>query len=339
VIARWGQATAAAVVALTSMAVADTGLPPPSRLAETGLDAPGVRTFSPQYPLWTDGAAKRRWISLPPGTAIDGTRLAEWDFPVGTKFWKEFSFGGRKVETRFLWRATSREWMAVSYVWNEEGTEAVLAPADGLAGTADLGNGKQHAIPSRSDCLACHGAARTRPLGFSALQLSDDRDPNAIHGEPLPEGALSLESLVAAGLLRLARPAESVPRPRIATSDPVTRSVLGYLAGNCGSCHSRTGDVPAVTPFLPAEALLTDADAVARALATQTTTWQAPGRDEGTTVIDPQAPDASAMLARMRSRRPSSQMPPLGTAVRDQEAVAAVEKWIASMARTPHGTR
>ena len=41
------------------------------------------------------------------------------------------------------------------------------------------------------------------------------------------------------------------------------------------------------------------------------------------------APDASAMLARMRSRRPSSQMPPLGTELRDDKAIAAVERWIA----------
>lgn len=40
-------------------------------------------------------------------------------------------------------------------------------------------------------------------------------------------------------------------------------------------------------------------------------------------------PDASAMLARMRSRRPSSQMPPLGTVLRDDKAIDAVTKWIA----------
>ena len=34
------------------------------------------------------------------------------------------------------------------------------------------------------------------------------------------------------------------------------------------------------------------------------------------------------MLVRMRSRRPSTQMPPLGTAVVDDEAVALVTKWI-----------
>src|SRR5688500_1719724 len=54
---------------------------PPQTLRETGLYAnaeslevdPQHLAFSPQYPLWTDGAAKKRWISLPPGTAIDGS--------------------------------------------------------------------------------------------------------------------------------------------------------------------------------------------------------------------------------------------------------------------------
>jgi hypothetical protein len=32
----------------------------------------------------------------------------------------------------------------------------------------------------------------------------------------------------------------------------------------------------------------------------------------------------------MKSRRPSSQMPPLGTVVRDEAAVSAVQGWIAS---------
>lgn len=42
------------------------------------------------------------------------------------------------------------------------------------------------------------------------------------------------------------------------------------------------------------------------------------------------APDASAMLVRMRSRRPSSQMPPLGTALRDEAAIDVITKWIAT---------
>ena len=45
-------------------------------------------------------------------------------------------------------------------------------------------------------------------------------------------------------------------------------------------------------------------------------------------MLDPGAPDHSALLARMRSRRPSSQMPPLGTVVSDQEAIDALTLWI-----------
>src|SRR5688572_325136 len=71
----------------------------PQRLVETGLyasDRPGViagrhRPFSPQYPLWSDGAAKARWVYLPDASSIDATDPGAWNFPVGTRFWKEFT--------------------------------------------------------------------------------------------------------------------------------------------------------------------------------------------------------------------------------------------------------
>jgi hypothetical protein len=65
--------------------------------------------------------------------------------------------------------------------------------------------------------------------------------------------------------------------------------------------------------------LLQDGESVARGMAGHPTRWQVPGVAEGASVlIDPSAVDESAVLVRMRSRRPSSQMPPLGTVVRDQ---------------------
>src|SRR5271170_5474418 len=50
--------------------------PAPPTLSQTGLYsdirrkliAPGNETFTPQFPLWSDGAGKSRWIHLPPGT-------------------------------------------------------------------------------------------------------------------------------------------------------------------------------------------------------------------------------------------------------------------------------
>ena len=72
-----------------------------------------------------------------------------------------------------------------------------------------------------------------------------------------------------------------------------------------------------------------DGDAAALNLVGRSTRWQVPGAREGASVlIDPETPEASAMLVRMRSRSPSSQMPPLGTVLRDQVAVDALSQWI-----------
>src|SRR6187431_2117887 len=98
----------------------------PRLLSQTGLysDAATMkidarnRPFSPQYPLWSDGASKRRWVRLPSGSQIDVANLEKWELPVGTRFWKEFSFKGRKVETRFLWRTGKDRWVFASYAWN-----------------------------------------------------------------------------------------------------------------------------------------------------------------------------------------------------------------------------
>ena len=330
----------AAVRGAASVAsAADAALRAPQRLSETGLysgDAktidPRNRPFLPQYPLWTDGAAKERWVSLPSGTTIDVTDPRNWVFPIGTRFWKQFSFNGRKVETRMLWRASADHWVFATYVWNEEQTDAVLAPPDGIPGAAAIGEGKRHSIPGEIDCESCHGTARQGPLGFNALQLSTDRDPNAIHGGPLPAGSLTLETLEREHLLSPSRPEFVTAPPRIRASDPLTRSVLGYFAGNCGHCHNGTREIGPSFPSMKHNNV-TDGDEVARGLLGYATMWQLPGRTGGTRLLDPASPGESALLARMRSRSPSSQMPPLGTVVRDDEAVNAVTKWIASLRR------
>jgi mono/diheme cytochrome c family protein len=310
----------------------------PPRLSDTGLYTPGRpgvvdpanRAYSPQYPLWSDGAAKARWIFLPPGTSIDTTDVADWRFPVGTKFWKEFTFGGRKVETRFLWRAAADRWVFATYAWNEEQSDAVLAPDGGIGGVVEVGAGRRHDIPGANDCRACHGSKRPGPLGFNALQLSSDRDPNAIHGEPLAPGMIDLGTLVKERRLSPARPELAAHPPRIHASSPRTRSVLGYFAANCGTCHNRDGNTTFTGPSLK-HSDLGDGDAVVAGLLAYATAWQVPGQPDGTSrMLNAAQPEASAMLARMRSRRPSSQMPPLGTVLRDEQAIEAVAKWLAT---------
>ena len=173
------------------LAASERSTPLPQRLSDTGLYVAGSVTtvradniaFAPQYPLWSDGTSKRRWIYLPPGTAIDASRIDAWEFPVGTRLWKEFSYD-RRVETRFIERLADGSWRFAAYVWNEAGTDAVLAAEDGAVLPISAAPGGRYTVPSRNDCLACHEGAPVPVLGFSALQLSPDRDPLAPHAEP-----------------------------------------------------------------------------------------------------------------------------------------------------------
>jgi mono/diheme cytochrome c family protein len=315
---------------------AESTLRAPARLSETGLYVrDGVidernRPFTPQYPLWSDGATKKRWVLLPPGTTIDARDDSAWEFPVGTRFWKEFTFNGRKVETRMLWKAATANWVAASYLWNDEQTDATLASDLGEPDVAPVSPSRRHSIPSTADCLACHGSKRTEPLGFNPLQLSTDRDPNALHAEPLSPGSLTLDALVRAGLISPARTDSSAAPPRVRTANPATRTMLGYLAANCGSCHRGDGEMAVRVPSLRYDQMLRDGDAVAASLIGRGTSWQVPGvRDGASVLIDVAAPESSAMLIRMRSRSPSSQMPPLGTVLRDDAALEMMRQWIA----------
>jgi hypothetical protein len=304
----------------------------PARLSETGLYVAGSvgvvdgrnRRFSPQYPLWSDGAIKTRWVFLPPGAAIDARDDGAWEFPVGTRFWKEFAFDGRKVETRMLWKAGPAEWVAVSYQWNEAQTDAVLASNLGEPNVAPVAN-RQHSIPSRSDCLACHGARRTEPLGFNALQLSTDRDPNALHAETLTGDMVTLKTLLDENLMTPRRPELVANPPRIAAASPITRTALGYLSANCGNCHNRDSSIASLGLDLlqSPPASTSECSAVGKR-----GHWVVPEAPEESRIINPGHPESSALIRRVKSRRPISQMPPIGTVVVDRAAVDLLTKWV-----------
>jgi len=308
----------------------------PRLLSQTGLYAdaarlkldPRNRTFSPQYPLWSDGATKRRWVRLPEGSLIDVSDLANWELPVGTRFWKEFSFNGRKVETRFLWQVKRDHWVFASYAWNEAQTDAVLASEGGLSNIAEVENGKRHSIPSVSECRSCHDSKRTEILGFTALQLSDDRDPNALHAEPLTSEMVTLKTLGDANLLTPARP-ELVSNPPRIEGSPATRSALGYLSTNCGNCHNTTSSIASLGLDLKHD--IARGGECRPALATtvgQRGHWVVPEAPDASRIINPGHPESSALVRRMKSRHALSQMPPIGTVVADRQAVDLITSWV-----------
>src|SRR5918993_128381 len=201
---------------------------PPKTLQETGLYSdsetlqinPQHLSFAPQYPLWSDGATKRRWISLPPGAAIDGSDPDAWIFPVGTRLWKEFSFNGQKVETRYLERRTDGQWLYAAYAWSADGREAPLVGPRGKRGAYPLAGGRSHTIPGVADCKACHQGGPSEVLGFGTLQLSSERDSGAPHAELQPEPHVDLKYLLDRGLLIGLPKALLDAPPRIASRSP-----------------------------------------------------------------------------------------------------------------------
>jgi mono/diheme cytochrome c family protein len=319
--------------AASALPMEDKVPPLPERLRETGLFAPGSDSeidprnlaFVPQYPLWTDGATKRRWVRLPEGTTIDARDPDVWQFPRGTRFWKEFSFG-RRVETRYMERLADGSWRFATYVWSEDGSDArrITAAQSELVAIDD---GRQHEVPGESDCRACHEARRSPVLGFGALQLSTDRDPNAPHAEQPVAGSVDLAGLAARGLI------EGLPErllrepPRIPSANANERAALGYLYGNCSGCHNSEGPIASLGLDFYQRVGSPEAPRALRSAVAQPSRFSIPGASE-TLRIAPGRPEASAVLYRMSSRFPATQMPPLGTRSVDDQALALVRKWI-----------
>jgi len=308
---------------------------PPETLAATGLYsdartlalADGLLEYSPQYPLWTDGARKRRWIALPPGSVIDASDADAWRFPVGTRLWKEFAFE-RRVETRYMELGRDGRWSYATYAWEADGSSARLAPENGVAAACESSRGALHDIPGRFDCLACHEASASPVLGFSALQLSSERDPRAPHAD-VRASDVTLDELVARGLVRNLA-AELLDRaPRIAARSSVERAALGYLHGNCGGCHNSRGALAELGLDLAwsfehgSRALETALGATAR--------MQGNGLARQRLVAG--APRDSLLLQRLATRDPYLQMPALGTHLVDVEARELIEQWIAELGR------
>ena len=290
-------------------------------LSETGLFTdiaslavdPSAVPFEPGYKLWSDGATKRRWIRLPPGTKIDTSDMDHWVFPIGTQLWKEFSLNGVLLETRLVERygtGPDDYWLG-AFVWNADQTEADLAP-DGQQNIA----GTMHDAPAQKDCGACHRGDAGRVLGFSAIQLSAaTTGPN-------------LQSLNAAGLLSNAPAAAGYPLG----ADPDTTAALGYLHANCGHCHNQSGtawpDTQMVLRSVVADTGL-DMSAVYRSIVNVPLEYWRGGAI--TVRVSPGQPDQSAIVVRMSVRGTDDQMPPLATEVVDSTGLQTIRQWISDL--------
>jgi hypothetical protein len=305
---------------------------PPSTLECTGLYADlgtkalaaGVEAYTPAVPLWSDGAEKHRWISLPPGARIDTTNPSEWVFPVGTRFWKEFSAGGKRIETRLWQKVRSDYWVNAAYAWNADESAAKLSGG----GDIPLGVGTYH-IPTQDECEKCHRGRTEHILGFEQVEL----------GLPGASG-ITLADLVSRGLLTSPPSATT-----LAIGDDGTGAAapaLGWLHANCGiTCHNGNSNATAYPSGLRFRLDPTqldgrsskDFDALRTGVgvAVNAPNWK------GQVRIVPGDPEASLLYFLISHRGQGMQMPPIATRLVDLANVALVGRWISLMPALPGG--
>jgi hypothetical protein len=315
-----------------ALAAADASLMPQS-LRDTGLYidfdnqilAEGVREFRPAYELWSDGADKQRWVHLPAGAVIDSSDMDFWQYPAGTKLWKQFTRDGVRVETRLLYKTGPDrfDWFMMPYVWNEAQTEALAAP-----GGVDNALGTDHDVPNSNDCTRCHDRMPDVAIGFSALLL--DHDPgNGPNGVTLAD--LVQES-------RLSVPPQAAEAPYFGLpGDATAQAALGYVHVNCGNCHHPRSDVMDNTTLdlRLAVAELAAVEDTAIFTSAVNVPPQLNAGPEITALIEPGDPAASAVHARMNRRGATTQMPPIATEQVDSSGLSVVDAWILSLPPDP----
>lgn len=267
---------------------------------------PEVRSFRPRFELWSDGASKQRFIWLPPGAQIDTSDMGSWQFPVGTKLWKEFTRDGVRVETRLLQRLPGG-WIGLAYLWQEDGADATAAPYGAINAL-----GTPHDVPASNECDACHAGRSSHVLGFSAVQLAQQTVAEA----------LDLDELIRSELV------SHVPAvmPQVPGNE-TEQAALGYLHANCSHCHnasrpsrvgSRCFDPESGIDFL----LRADEEPTA----TETSTYRT-----ATDAIEAGQPNDSTLIDLVSQRSRFRQMPPLASEVVDAAAVTLLRRWIEEM--------
>ena len=315
----------------------------PERLSQTGLYAdlatkqvaPDLLAFTPQYPLWSDGARKSRWISLPAGTSIDaagsrrlgvsgrhpaveGVRLRA---PRRNALHRAHR---RRLGLRHLSLARRRERRCPgAEVRRARGLRdrgRVLLRFAGANGLSRLPRGQRVAGARLLGAAAVGGARPGRAARRGCARATSISPSSSVRAgcKGLPAALVAFRRRSRRGRPRSAPPsATSTATARTATTR-AARSPTSTSRSRSGSAPERRGRPAALATALERMARFQPSGAAPMARF-------APGR-----------PEASLVLQRMSRRDPISQMPPLGAKVVDREAVALVERWIRDGLLQPH---
>lgn len=331
----------------------------PTKLSETGLfastkdhtPAPGLIPYSVNAALWSDGAAKERFIALPGNSQIEfetevypqGAPGAPpgWRFPPDTVLVKTFSMemeagnpaSKRRLETRLLHfkpmpgtdEVGGQFWRGYTYVWNDEQTDAELLAAEGLSQPlkikdASAPGGLREQVwrfPSRSECTMCHTFAAKYALGIDTLQMNRDHD----YGGAVSNQLATLEHL---GVFTKPLPKTPDELPRLVDYEKTAHSLndraRSYLHANCAHCHRKWGGGNADFQLLQTLPL-TELGVL------DTKPGQGNFGLDDPRILVAGDPERSLVLQRMK-KTGLGRMPHIGSNVVDEQAVNLIEAWI-----------
>jgi uncharacterized repeat protein (TIGR03806 family) len=334
------------LISTRSVPVQPADAPPPSKLSLTGFftnlstltPAAGMVEYDVNSPLWSDGAAKRRWILLPSGQKITFDPLQAWNFPVGTRMIKHFELPlgngtTARVETRVLTKNASG-WNGVTYQWNDDQSDAVLlvdrATKNYQITDASAPGGMRTQtwnFPSQTDCMSCHTSVAGYALGVQTRQLN--RDFAYAGGS---ENQLAHWNRSGMFTADVGAPSQYDAYASIsdatASLDKRTRS---YLAVNCAHCHQPNGPTAVDIDFRYDTPI-----AQMNLVGVQPTKGNlgVPGAYR----IDAGHKDTSVVWLRIGTTA-MGRMPPIGTSVVDTAAVQNVGSWIDGLSSSPGASR
>lgn len=325
----------------------------PPLLSETGVftNTPAMQAFSglipylPNTPLWSDGAVKIRYMSIPhkagpltPDEQISFTPATPWTFPSGSVFVKTFQLQTnesdpnslRRLETRLLVRDVNGTVYGVTYKWRPDNSDADLLTTstnENIAITTPTGVVTQTwYYPSPSDCLICHTPAANYVLGLKTSQLNGTNTYSSGTADN------QLRTLNHAGLLNPAFDEAGITNfeKLYAITNPAASLELrarSYLDANCVQCHQPGGSGPTFDARF--ETPLTNQNIIYGVLAKGNL-----GYDHAYVVV-PEDIWRSVLYDRMSSLDSAVKMPPLARNLADTNALSVIAAWINSLSGTP----
>lgn len=293
--------------------------------------AGNVLPYAINSQLFSDYAFKKRFISLPEGQKMKFVATDIFHFPEGTTLIKNFYYPAdfskpeeniRIIETRLLINENGT-WKALTYIWNQEQTDADLE----IAGrTTDVSwkavNGEvmniRYSVPNVNQCKNCHSRSdRMEPIGPSARQLNREE-----------EGVNQLSHWAGDGRLEALPELKTVAR--LVSYDDLNESLDGraraWLEINCAHCHREDG--PAKTSGL----YLLSSESVPMKIGIGKAPVAA-GKGSGGLLYDivPGKPEQSILIFRIESTDPGIMMPELGRTITHKEGVQLIQDWIVKM--------